>query len=205
MPTQPYSTLSNLLLQVFIEPLHSLEERLLFRELVRLDAQIRPDGKAMHHTTEQIDLVLLTGLGQDRFGLMTLRGREDLIGFCKVSLRTASLAQEWARGMLTSGGNTQRALDSLHLIRVHETGMRDESSVKLARLQISHNMLGPKTVPHPTEPLDAHAPSHLLDHDVHDRIDSARLVSRWALEPLHHVEARGESSIDLDRRGKGRA
>jgi len=68
--------------QVLIKPAHSLEERLLFGELLNLLASITSDRETMSHTTVQIDLVGLLGLNKDSLRLVAFLSWENLVRLC---------------------------------------------------------------------------------------------------------------------------
>lgn len=74
---QPGSYLSNL--QVTVEPLHSLAESLLLGPLLLGVAQISADSEAVLDTAEQVNLPLLTSLGQGLLGLVAELGSEGRV------------------------------------------------------------------------------------------------------------------------------
>jgi hypothetical protein len=59
--------------------LHSLQESLLLREFLMLNARITANREAMYNTTVKVDLVWLLRLNQDSLGLVALLGGEDLV------------------------------------------------------------------------------------------------------------------------------
>lgn len=69
-------------LQILVEPHDSLEESLLFGELLGLVIQISTDSEAVANTAEEVDLPRLARLDQSVLGLMTELGGEDAVGFC---------------------------------------------------------------------------------------------------------------------------
>jgi hypothetical protein len=96
------------------------------------------------HTTIQVDLVRQSSLGEDLLGLVTLGSWEDLIRF--YDPYSADFHLRGSLCVLTGGSNTQWAFDSLQFIRLDKAGMRDESGIQLALLQISDDILSTETV-----------------------------------------------------------
>lgn len=73
--------LSSIHLQVFIEPIHGLQECSLARKLVRVDAQISFQGKAMINVAVQIQLVRYLHFFQDVLRFVSLGWRKQRIVF----------------------------------------------------------------------------------------------------------------------------
>lgn len=69
-------------LQVLVEPSNSLNESLLLSPLLNLNVQVAPDGEAVRHTAEQVDLPGVAGLDEGVLGLVAELGGEDGVGFC---------------------------------------------------------------------------------------------------------------------------
>jgi len=131
------------------------------------------------HTTIQVDLVRQSSLGEDLLGLVTLGSWEDLIRF--YDPYSADFHLRGSLCVLTGGSNTQWAFDSLQFIRLDKAGMRDESGIQLALLQISDDILSTETVADAPDSFDSHVPSHFLDQSIHDWINTVWQMSRWTI------------------------
>lgn len=66
--------------QVLVEPVNSLQESFLFSKSLNLVACVATDTESMGNTREQVNLVWLLCFDQEFLRLVTLFGREYLVG-----------------------------------------------------------------------------------------------------------------------------
>ena len=95
----------------------------------------------MFHSTKQIDLIHLTGLGEDPLGFMTFFDGEDGVGFWpgEDEWLESSFHFHWIKKgkdfsppqKLTSSRNRQGTLDRGQFVLIDETGMSHVGGVHL--------------------------------------------------------------------------
>ena len=148
----------------------------------------------MLYATVKIDLVRLADVLENRFRLVALLRREDLVGFYP-SNNTLFMDRRPRplRSRLTSSGNAQRALDPLQLLRVHEAWMRRVSNVDALGRELPHHVLASEAVPDGTDPLGAHDLAQVLDELLDQRLRSLDAV---VLDPAGEVEVGGPVQRD---------
>ena len=121
----------NIPLQILVEPHNSLAEGLLLGELVMRDAEVRADGEAVRHATEQVDLPGVACLDEGFLGLVAELGGEDLVDLFGVVSRGA---MDQKRDSLTRGSNGQRTVNTAEFLVGNERGVSGVTDVDLSGL-----------------------------------------------------------------------
>lgn len=184
-----------LLLDKFVEPEHSLQERHLLRESAALVCQIALDAEAVLDVRVERHLVRDAHILEDVLGLPPLLGGEDHIRFYTSSAPPSPITH-CVRLELTSSSNAQWPLYPLQLLDLNEARVRSEPSIQSARLQPSADILSSKAVPNSTEPLDTELAAQVLDDSAEDRIHVMFTRHLFGF-PAGEVEVLGHGEGDL--------
>jgi len=159
--------------QMLIKPSNRLQERALFRILLNLLASIASHGETVDDTTVQINLVRLLGLNENRLGLVTFLGGEDLVRFC--------------------GCDGEGPGDCCEFGFFDEGRMSEEADIDAFPFcQEADGVFRPKTIPNASNLLESllFQPRDSLLNNRIDRLSRMRIIAPGAFrQPTHEIKA----------------
>lgn len=119
--------------QVFLEPLHGLQEGILLGVLGDPVLGVPPDGEPVLDSAVKVDLVGESQVLQDGLGLVPLLGREDVVGL--------------------GGGDGQGTLEVSELVGLDERRVGRVTDVDLAGVgsEVTDDVFAAETISHGTD------------------------------------------------------